>query len=65
MIFRLCVSLNQLSTNPFSAMILNHDVFLKRCVHEQRQDVIGYQYVILVDVQVLNLFSEKKVTGIV
>ena len=39
------------------------DGFLKRYVREQRRDVIGYQYVILVDVQVLNLFSEREGIG--
>jgi len=32
--------------------------FLKRYVRERRRDVIGYQYVIVVNVQVLNLLSE-------
>ena len=36
------------------------DCFLKGYVREHSRDVIGYQYVILVDVQVLNLFSERE-----
>ena len=36
------------------------DGFLKGYVREQSRDVIGYQYVILVDVQALNLFSERE-----